>query len=84
MLRTKRVARVILIGCLVSLMILVFGCKRSQHYDNFDYDYDETVYVSNYGKIHSDSSCSGMKYYEEMEYEEAIAEGYDLCQKCYG
>lgn len=43
----------------------------------------ETVYVSRTGKIHSNPNCSGMKYYTEMTYDEAIASGYDLCKNCY-
>lgn len=79
----KRTIRVALISCLALLIVLASGCQKSNDFD-YDYDYGGTVYVSNYGKIHSNPSCSGMKYYEEMGYEEAIGEGYDLCQKCYG
>lgn len=43
----------------------------------------ETVYVSRTGKIHNWPHCSGMKYYTEMTYDEAIASGYDLCKNCY-
>lgn len=43
----------------------------------------ETVYVSNSGKIHRRSNCSGMKHYTTMTYDEAIARGYDKCKKCY-
>ena len=42
-----------------------------------------TVYVSKNGKIHRYSDCSGMKYYTTMSYSQAIAQGYDLCKKCY-
>ena len=42
-----------------------------------------TVYVSKNGVIHSNSSCSGMKYYTELSYSEAIERGYRLCSKCY-
>jgi len=42
-----------------------------------------TVYVSNYGKIHKNSNCSGMIYYEAMSYSEAIKKGYSRCQNCY-
>ena len=42
-----------------------------------------TVYVSKSGKIHSISYCSGMKYYTEMSYDEAVDRGYDFCQNCY-
>ena len=43
----------------------------------------EIVYVSQYGKIHNNKRCSGMKYYEKMSYQEAIEAGYELCQNCY-
>lgn len=43
----------------------------------------ETVYVSNNGKIHRRSNCSGMKHYTTMTYDQAIAQGYDKCKKCY-
>lgn len=42
-----------------------------------------TVYVSNSGKYHSKSNCSGMKYYTVMTLDEAIEAGYDACKKCY-
>ena len=42
-----------------------------------------TVYVSRNGVIHRQSNCSGMKYYTEMGYSDAIAAGYRLCSKCY-
>lgn len=41
------------------------------------------VYVSNYGKIHRYSSCSGMKYYTEMTYSAALAAGYSRCSNCF-
>ncbi|MBE6531874.1 MAG: hypothetical protein E7679_07325 [Ruminococcaceae bacterium] len=41
------------------------------------------VYVSRYGKIHTDSDCSGMIYYEAMSFNEAIQLGHDLCNKCF-
>ena len=59
--------------------------------DEYDEDEDEdeyeysgvTVYVSRTGKIHSNRSCSGMKYYTRMDYNEAVDEGYDFCMNCY-
>ena len=42
-----------------------------------------TVYVSQYGKIHKRSNCSGMKYYTAMSSKEARRAGYALCQNCY-
>lgn len=42
-----------------------------------------TVYVSNNGKIHTKSNCSGMKHYTTMTYDEAVALGYVKCKKCY-
>lgn len=41
------------------------------------------VYVSNKGKYHRHSDCSGMTEYTEMTIEEAKAAGYDPCGRCY-
>lgn len=43
----------------------------------------DIVYVSRNGVIHTHSNCSGMKYYTEMTYSEAISSGYRKCSKCY-
>ncbi len=46
---------------------------------------DDIVYVSKSGgKIHRYKDCSGMKYYDEMTYADAILEGYAACEKCFG
>lgn len=42
-----------------------------------------TVYVSNSGKYHSKSNCSGMKHYTEMSLDEAIGAGHVACKKCW-
>ncbi len=42
-----------------------------------------TVYVSNSGKYHSKSNCSGMKNYTEMSLDEAIDAGHVACKKCW-
>lgn len=42
-----------------------------------------TVYVSNSGKYHSKSNCSGMKNYTEMSLDEAIGAGHVACKKCW-
>lgn len=42
-----------------------------------------TVYVSNNGIIHSKSNCSGMKHYTAMTYDQAIAQNYRKCKKCW-
>lgn len=43
-----------------------------------------TVYVSKSGKkIHRSSTCSGMRNYWTMTYDEAVAQGYDHCNTCY-
>ena len=42
-----------------------------------------TVYVSNSGKYHSKSNCSGMKHYTEMSLGEALDMGYVACKKCW-
>lgn len=46
-------------------------------------DIKTTVYVSNSKKIHKNPSCSGMKKYKIMDYDEAISKGYSRCKKCY-
>lgn len=47
------------------------------------YEIIDIVFVSRSGKIHDNSDCSGMKYYQCMEFSEAINRGYSLCQNCY-
>lgn len=42
-----------------------------------------TVYVSNSGKIHRVSDCSGMKNYREMSLGDADTRGYDYCSNCW-
>ena len=42
-----------------------------------------TVYVSNSGKIHLRSNCSGMKYYSVMTYGVAKSRGYTECKDCF-
>lgn len=42
-----------------------------------------TVYVSRYDIIHKNPNCSGMIYYTEMGYYDAVAAGYTHCQNCY-
>ena len=42
-----------------------------------------TVYVSNAGKYHRRSNCSGMKQYTEMSLNDAKAAGHVACKKCY-
>lgn len=42
-----------------------------------------TVYVSNSGKYHSKSNCSGMKNYTEMSLDEAIDAGHVACKRCW-
>ena len=45
---------------------------------------ERIVYVSKSGKkIHSNKKCSGMKYYKEMTYDDAVDAGYEFCTKCY-
>ena len=50
--------------------------NRSDYQDNI-------VYVSQYGKIHKNPNCSGMKYCEPMSYSTAISRDYVLCNNCY-
>lgn len=47
------------------------------------YSLSMTVYVSNSGKIHTNSHCSGMKYYNTMTYGHACQYGYSHCQNCF-
>ena len=42
-----------------------------------------TVYVSNNGKMHKKSNCSGMKNYTTMTYDEAVSKGKSKCHKCF-
>ena len=44
---------------------------------------DTIVYVSQNGKIHRRSNCSGMKTYTEMTLGEAAEHDYDYCSKCW-
>lgn len=47
------------------------------------YSSDTTVYVSNSGKIHLKSNCSGMKNYTEMTLGNADSRGYEYCKNCW-
>ena len=47
------------------------------------YKASTTVYVSNSGKIHLKSDCSGMKSYSTMTLGEAEHMGYEECSKCF-
>lgn len=48
------------------------------------YPGNTAVFVSNSGhKIHLHSDCSGMKYYTAMTLSEALAKGYETCDKCF-
>ena len=42
-----------------------------------------TVYVSRNGIIHKNPKCSGMQYYIEMGYYDAVEAGYIHCKHCY-
>ena len=50
---------------------------------SLDAEDSRTVYVSRSGKIHLHSSCSGMEYYTETLYSEAVKQGYAECSKCF-
>lgn len=64
---------------IVMLLFLFFsGCNK-----NYIPNDSDTVYISRTGKIHIFNNCSGMKYYEEMEFGEAKDEGYVLCKLCF-
>lgn len=56
---------------------------RTQSIGGALYGNSMIVYVSDYGKIHRYSSCSGMKYYTEMTYSAALAAGYSRCSNCF-
>lgn len=79
----KRLISLLLALCMVfSLCACAKDSAETVPDDNTD---DKTVYVSKSGgKIHRYNDCSGMKYYDVMTYSEAIDEGFDLCQKCFG
>ena len=81
--------------CFLLCIALVFGfssCKdNANNKDNNSYNssantsdrYARTVYVSKSGKkVHSIPNCSGMKYYYEMSYSDAVNKGYDFCENC--
>lgn len=56
------------------------SCGDDDNTDNIT----NAVYVSKSGhKIHKSPTCSGMKYYIVMDYDEAIDRGYSKCSKCY-
>lgn len=57
--------------------------RSSANQNNYSTTTSNTVYVSNKGKIHKYPNCSGMKYYTEMTYSDAVAAGYDFCSKCW-
>lgn len=61
------------------LLITVFGSCREE---SVKQDSTVTVYVSEYGKIHSYPTCSGMTHYTAMPLSTAISEGYVPCKKC--
>lgn len=63
------------LGIIALYTLLAFCCYSCEQ--------NSTVYVSSYGKIHNSSRCSGMKYYTEMKYADAIEEGYIKCKNCY-
>ena len=44
---------------------------------------ERVVYVSNTGKYHKNSDCSGMTEYTEMTLSEAKAAGYEPCSRCW-
>lgn len=69
---------------LLMVIVLIVGCCVGCNDDNNNTNVNETiVYVSKTGKIHKISYCSGMKYYTEMEYDEAVDKGYVFCKNCY-
>lgn len=81
----------LLLLCIL-LIFSTFSCEDNEgNTDSFpdqddstiDEEYDRTVYVSKSShKVHSISYCSGMKYYYEMSYYEALLAGYDFCDNC--
>ena len=67
--------------------ILIFSLASCQDVDRVREDpyegYEQTVYVSKSShKVHSDPNCSGMKYYFEISYNDAVKAGYDFCKNC--
>lgn len=65
--------------CIVLSIFFIFAFISC---DNAEESSDIIVYVSRYGKIHSDPNCSGMIYYKTMTLYTAINEGYVLCKNC--
>lgn len=87
MTKAKNIVAAILIITLVVGLIGGYYFKKHKEYSSIDSAQTEQgdyiVYVSSYKKIHRLSYCSGMEYYKEMYYSEAIAKGYALCENCY-
>ena len=68
------------IFCLALSILFIFALISC---DNAEENYDTIVYVSRYGKIHSEADCSGMIYYDTMTLSEALDKGYVWCKKCF-
>lgn len=69
------------------LVVVIFassvGCSNNETNGEEDLSGDSIVYVSKTGKIHKRPNCSNMKYYTEMDYDEAVDKDYDFCKKCF-
>lgn len=75
--------------CIITFLSYINNDSTKETPDNKNQTFTEhtkkevIVYVSESGKkIHSNKKCSGMKYYKEMTYDEAVDAGYEFCTKC--
>ena len=81
MLGRNEMKKIICIALSIFFIFTLTSCDNAEEKDG-SYTYS-TVYVSRYGKIHSDANCSGMKYYTAMPLDKALDAGNVLCKKCY-
>ena len=89
----KSFSRILSIVLCVALSLCLFSCENKQtttdtketyYFQTTSVKNERTVYVSKSGnKIHRIKNCSGMKYYREMTYSDAVNAGYDICNNCY-
>ena len=89
----KSFSRILSIVLCIALSLCLFSCENNQSdngaKDSYTFETsstknERTVYVSKSGKkIHRNKNCSGMKYYWEMSYSDAVDAGYDFCNNCY-
>lgn len=72
-----------IIALCIAISLYLISCKNNNSNPETT-EQVNTVYVSKSGKkIHCVSDCSGMRYYWEMSYDDAVEAGYDFCKVCY-